>query len=204
MKHIDFELSILNVAGFSGIISPLITIISIFIAIHYAPWFSWTEYDLSDLGSGLDERNSKCSFIFNFGISLGSFLAMIFAVGIYSLQTEKIGKIGSAVFFMDMVAMCTVGLFPINTGINHTTATILLFALAPPAFIMLGIGFYRLEKFAIGVLSIFFGICFLIGIIIFFSFWIFSGYALLELTFAFMLAIFSISTGLTIMKLKNK
>ena len=41
---------LIRISGLCGIAAPIFGFSSIFIAIHYSPWFRWAENALSDLG----------------------------------------------------------------------------------------------------------------------------------------------------------
>ena len=37
---------------YAGLLGPAIGLLSVIVAIYFAPWFNWTEFALSDLGVG--------------------------------------------------------------------------------------------------------------------------------------------------------
>jgi hypothetical membrane protein len=63
-----------RIFGLIGILIPIILIIFIFSAITMAPWFSWTDNAISDLG----ESGVPSATFFNYGIIITGFLLLIF------------------------------------------------------------------------------------------------------------------------------
>ena len=66
------NVKIMKMAGFFGVVAPVLGFAMIFLAIRASPWFSWTANALSDLGvSGFG------SVIFNSGLAMTGALMMI-------------------------------------------------------------------------------------------------------------------------------
>ena len=90
----------------------------------YAPWFSWTENDLSNLGGDIGETpiwaaHGIASILFNCGLTIVGILGVVFACGLKNTQRMPSGRLGALLFILDMCALCCVGIFPLTTGVPH-------------------------------------------------------------------------------------
>jgi hypothetical membrane protein len=83
MKNLD-----LKIAGFCGILAPLITILLVLIAVYYSPWFSWSANALSDLGA-----EGTTSALFNSSLILCGLLIIPFALGLIKFLDQRLGKL---------------------------------------------------------------------------------------------------------------
>ncbi len=116
-----------KVAVYCGLTSPILVFTLIFYAISLAPWFSWTENALSDLG--VDE---KAGFPFNLALILGGVFLALFTVGFKDTLPNKVfSKISSSLMFLDSVALCAIGIFPENVKPWHFYASFTFFVLIP-------------------------------------------------------------------------
>jgi hypothetical membrane protein len=75
-------------AGIAGICVPVVTLVGIGLALRAAPWFSWTENAISDLGMvpGSDAP-------FNSAMALGGLMLLIFSLGVRSLVSRRSGSL---------------------------------------------------------------------------------------------------------------
>jgi hypothetical membrane protein len=128
----------LKICGLCGIISTIIFFIFIGLAIWLSPWFSWTEHFISDIAGSLGDTpiwagRGLASILLNSGLILAGLIGIIFAVMIKKtrLFQSNLGRIGIFVLFLDMSALCGVGVFPITLGTIHYGFSILLFCLIP-------------------------------------------------------------------------
>jgi len=103
-----------------GVISPLVAYAFIGVSIAFSPWFSWKRNALSDLGHSV---KSGVAPIYNFGLLLTGFLAMIYAVTAlrnYARWTSYSLLISA--FMLQLVAA-----FDEVYGLLHSVVSILFF-----------------------------------------------------------------------------
>lgn len=134
-----------KVGGLCGVLGPIIGLTFIGAAIYFAPWFSWTDNYLSDLAGDIGERPiwsalGKESLIFNFGLIIAGIMGIVFAANIREIPMldTPLGRLGTLLFFLDMVALCAVGIFPKTTGFPHAVASVSFFLLVPLYLLFIG------------------------------------------------------------------
>ena len=149
------KLYLSKIGGLSGILGPIIAFTSILLAIYYSPWFSWTENWLSDLG--VYENSSA---IFNTGLILAGIFGTIFTIAIMQLSMLKniLGRLGTTLLFIDMLALSAVGIFPEDTGSIHTSVSVLFFALIPLSLLLIGFALRKSSEKRLGLFVIYLGI----------------------------------------------
>lgn len=140
-----------RLSGICGIMSPLFTFTCIMLAIASYPEFSWTNNALSDLGI----VEGFTGAIFNIGLITGGFLALIFASGLFIIQKNILGKIGSLVFILATIFLSMIGIFPENIEPIHYYVSVAFFTLAPIALIILSIAFIQADKKKLGLFTLF-------------------------------------------------
>jgi hypothetical membrane protein len=165
LKKIDLT----RIFGLCGILAPVIGISSIFIAMSYLPWFSWSEHYLSDMGGdpGSDYLWSTygiASVIFNFGLVAAGILGIIFTLGIKQSKMidSKLGDIGISFFFLGACALIGIGLFTESTGDLHTFFFIAFIILVGIGLGIIGVALIRLKEKKLGWFTIallIFGLC---------------------------------------------
>lgn len=205
MKKIKLSLSGLKIAGLFGMIGPVIFFTFTLVAISYAPWFSWTEHDLSHLGGVTGERpiwaaRGIASILFNSGCMIAGILGIVFAIGLRKIQKTPAGRLGTTLFILDMGALSFVGIFPWSVGLAHGIASNSLFLLAPFSLWVVGAGYLDLFKKVWGVFSITIGIVIVVGLQVVPLVADFSGYAIPEMILAIALSVFSITFGIKLFK----
>ncbi|MFL2520929.1 MAG: DUF998 domain-containing protein [Halobacteriales archaeon] len=155
---------------YAGLLGPAIGLLSVIVAIYFAPWFNWTEFALSDLGVGeLPDRiarsapsNSLHIFIFNAGMMIAGIGLALFVFLTRSLHIDSIiSKIGYSLIFIGGLNLALVGLFPIPSSLHFPVAAIYFIA-TPIGLVLVG-GSYLSDSRNFGVLLI------LIGIVAFLS-----------------------------------
>jgi hypothetical membrane protein len=163
------EIDLTRIFGLCGILAPVIGLSSIFIAILYLPWFSWTEHYLSDIGGNPGSRYlwstwGVPSVIFNFGLVAAGVLGICFAFGIKQSKMidSKLGDLGIAFFFLDAGAVIGVGLFTESTGEWRTFFSTAFFVLLGAGLTLIGIALLKLNEKKLGWFTIallIFGLC---------------------------------------------
>jgi len=113
--------------GYFGIIAPIFGFAMILFAISTAPWFSWTENALSDLGvEGLT------AIIFNDGLGMTACLLALFSVGVYEMTKMDIyGKASFVLLFAASVFLMLIGVFPETAGRIHFYFSVAFFVTLP-------------------------------------------------------------------------
>ena len=182
------KLGIKRFSGFCGIIMPFVFLTSILFAMFYSPWFKWTNNALSDLGSvGIS------AIIFNNGLILTGFFALIFSIGIIRLLSMKIGGYLIAI---SSVALIFVGIFPVTIFDIHFIASAIFFISMTIGLLIIGITmkYIHFDK-NMGNAAI------TISIIAFFSpicLYFFNGIAIPEMIICFFIFLWYLSYGVKI------
>lgn len=134
-----------KIGGLCGVLGPIIGLTFVGASIYFAPWFSWTDNYLSDLAGDVGERPiwsalGKESLIFNVGLIIAGILGIVFAANIREIPMldTPLGRLGTLLFFLDMVALCAVGIFPKTTGFPHAVASVSFFFLVPLSLLFIG------------------------------------------------------------------
>lgn len=129
MAHIQ------NLAAISGILLPFLTLLVLVGSLPYAPWFSWTENAISDLG-----RPEYGLLFFNYGLILIGFLMLIFSIGL-NLHLKK-ERVGPTIFSLSALYLIGVGVFPLPS-INHVDLSGLFFIAFPIGFFVMGVRLFK-------------------------------------------------------------
>lgn len=176
----------IKILGSFGAITPVVGFSTIFIAIRTAPWFSWTENALSDLGvSGVT------SIIFNYGLMITALCMMAFSIGIFFYTKDNlIGNSGSITLIAASIFLFGIGLFPETIKPHHFYFSVAFFAALPISLLILSLYMTRTNNKKIAYFSIIMGI---ISIIIWIPKW--DGVAIPETISALSTSLISISIG---------
>ncbi|UCG70055.1 MAG: DUF998 domain-containing protein [Thermoplasmata archaeon] len=123
-----------KVAGFCGVIAPIIAFSCIGLAVLLSPWFSWTENWLSDLGGSPGDRpvwaaHGISSMIFNFGLVVAGILGVFFTLGLRNsgILRNPSGNFGTFSLFITTMALIGIGVFPETTGSPHGVFSMVFF-----------------------------------------------------------------------------
>ncbi len=129
-----------KIGATSGIAAPLFAFTCIIIAVVSYPSFSWTSNALSDLGV----VPGFTGLIFNFGLLISGFLALLFAVfGLAKyFMTTLVGKVGAGFFGAATVALMAIGVFNESFSPTHYLVSVAFFVLAPIALLILSGAFW--------------------------------------------------------------
>jgi len=127
---------LIRVAGFCGITSQVIGLITLLVVVSQSPWLSWTDNDLSVLGV-----IGSAHQIFNSGLILVGALSFIFAIGLGKsfLSEGRLGRAGMVSLVLGSVAVSAMGIFPRNIDIPHDSASLAFFVFMPTAIFLFGI-----------------------------------------------------------------
>lgn len=130
---------LLKLSGFSGIVTPIIAFTFILLAIAYSPEFNWTENALSDLGV----QTGVTATLFNYGLIISGFFAVMFALGLFMFLSQKLlGKIGALIFVLDVLFLIAIGVFPENVRPTHYYVSVMFFVLFPISMLIMCATFF--------------------------------------------------------------
>jgi hypothetical membrane protein len=170
-----------KVAGLCGVAGPIVFFVCLLVALTDAPWFSWTGNAISDLAA--------VSVLLNSGIIVSGALGLVFATGLW-----KKGRRGAALFALDMLLLCCVGIFPESAGILHTIASYAFFALGFASLLVIGLDGKDAFPVVLGIIMVaslatipLFGL---------------TNYAIPEIISTSALAAYSITTGMRFLRKK--
>ncbi|MEM3881161.1 MAG: DUF998 domain-containing protein [Candidatus Bathyarchaeia archaeon] len=146
----------LKISGFCGLLTPIVAFSCIFLAIYFAPEFSWTHNALSDLGV----MPGVTAALFNYGLIASGVLGLIFATSLpnaasflkASAAEDKMGfmphrgQVGAMFFLSACIALTAIGVFPEDAKPMHFIASVAFFVLLICALLSLGIGLWQLKQ----------------------------------------------------------
>lgn len=168
----------LKLAGFSGIIASILSLVAVLIAISLcgvgcgdgidnqfnASWgsdgsFSWETNALSDLGV------SDVANFFNYPLIFAGILNFVFGVGFMKAYAiTKTSHIPIILFIIGGISLSMVGIFTEAYGSLHTIVAAGFFILLPVSMILIGITFIFSNRNTKGYLSIIVGVLALVTI----------------------------------------
>jgi hypothetical membrane protein len=144
------NIKLIRIFGWFGIIAPVIGFTMIFLAINTAPWFSWGQNALSDLGvQGLTAA------IFNGGLAMTASVMAVFGLGLYELtKGDRIGQAGFALFIAACVFLIGIGVFPETAGSIHYYFSVAFFAALPLSNLTISAFLLRKGERSLGLLGV--------------------------------------------------
>ncbi len=126
-----------TIAGYAGILAPLVGYFLIIISIAMQGDFALTQNSLSDLGAlGVQYNN-----VFNFALIISGILFLIFILGMLRLTETRVGEIGILGLGLGAIFLCLTGIFPKGT-FPHMAMVILFYSGSIGGLIL-----YGLDKF---------------------------------------------------------
>ncbi len=141
-----------RIGAAAGILAPIVAFTCILVAIESYPKFSWTNNALSDLGV----VNGVSGPLFNFGLYVCGFLAVIFAVlSLYSYFGKNIvGKVGAGFFVAASTALICIGVFNENFSPTHYLVSVAFFVLLPISLFIFTVAFELRHQAKMSLLTI--------------------------------------------------
>ena len=180
-----------KISGLCGIIGPTTAILVIFLAVSRAPWFSWTDNALSDLGV------SDVAYLFNSAVIFAGVLNFVFAMRVNRVfGQDRLSNIGSLTLVLGGASLGLVGVFTVDTPVIHWLVAMGYFVLFPVALIILGYSLRNLDR-KYGVFTILSGVLAFGGIFGLMGFY--RGLAIPEIVEAVILALWTASMGYKLM-----
>jgi hypothetical membrane protein len=139
----------LRTAAIFGFVAPIFGFFIVFLAISYAPWFSWTRNALSDLGAGGME-----SVIFNYGLMATGLLVLGFSRGLFEIsEGSSLGRIGASIHVLAALFLFAIGVLNINVRPWHYIVSVGFFVTLPSALIIYSIFLYKKKMFSFAYLG---------------------------------------------------
>jgi hypothetical membrane protein len=115
-------------AGIAGVLVPVVTLLGIWLALQAAPWFSWAENALSDLGVV-----PESAVLFNGSMVVGGILLFIFALGVRA----RVSRLSGLMMSVGSVMLVGLGLVSESLFALHWTFSCLFFTLLIGSFFVL-------------------------------------------------------------------
>lgn len=126
---------ITRIAGFCGILLPIVVLLCIGLALSHSPWFRFTEHAFSDLGiEGIS------AIFFNSGMILGGILALVFSLGLIKILQNKTG---AYMLSLSSFAFIGIGIFPETVYTLHFIVSAAFFMLLAISFLIIGLTIIR-------------------------------------------------------------
>jgi hypothetical membrane protein len=181
----------LRISGVCGILTPIVAFTCIFLAIYFAPGFSWMENALSDLGV----MPGVTSALFNYGLVVGGSLGFIFATSLFGVMRFfdvlsadgkphtlfYRGESGALFFSLACLALVAIGVFPENIRYVHGLVSVAFFVALFLALIRWGIAFLQVRQKPWAVFTLLLGLVAVVPWLLLFTFRYVSGVAVPEL-----------------------
>ena len=199
--------TLLKVAGLCGVVCPVIAVTGIWVAISYAPWFSWTGNSLSDLGGVAGETpvwaaRGTASVVFNASLIIDGILTLLFALGLRNSPRlgTRVGRWGVLLFILGACALGGIGLFPKTMGGIHALFSLSFFFLLPLSMLLVGAATLKSNK-VLGWFAIALGI---IGLSPMFIPWPWEGRAISNVISISTMIAFAVVFGIRLLKQSYK
>jgi len=126
---------LIKFSGVCGILLPIVFLVVLFLSVQRAPWFSWTDNAISDLG-----RHEFGLLFFNYAVVALGLLLLVFSFGLY--YSLKRGRAGPTIFALSSLYFIGIGIFPLPDP-NHIDISGLFFIAFPLGFLILGLHMYK-------------------------------------------------------------
>jgi hypothetical membrane protein len=172
--------------GWLGFFAPIMGFTFIFLAIQTAPWFSWTENALSDLGV-----EGVTAMIFNYGLMTTAVIIVLFSIGLqWFTEGDLVGRIGSSLLLLTAMFLFLIGVFPETAGRIHFYFSVAFFITLSVTIMVLSIYILRQRMKWEGVTMLAMGF---VSVLIWTLGW--DGVAIPEAISALMMAVTSVILG---------
>lgn len=126
---------ITRIAGFCGILVPIVVLLFIGISMSYSPWFKFTDHAFSDLGvEGIS------AIFFNSGMVIGGILILIFSLGLIKILSYKKG---AYILTVSALALIGIGIFPETNYSLHFIVSATFFISLAISFLIIGLTIKR-------------------------------------------------------------
>lgn len=196
-----------KIGGLCAVLGPVIGLTFVGVAIYYAPWFSWTDNYLSDLGGEVGDRpiwsaEGNASIFLNVGLIIAGAMGVVFSLIVRNIRIldTSLGRLGTSFLFLDMCALCAVGIFPKSTGFPHGLASVAFFFLIPFSLLLIGIETTKSPKKTLGWFITFLGIASLLSFPLFLLPRPWGGNAIIEIFASLLISTFTVIFGIGLLR----
>jgi hypothetical membrane protein len=195
-------------------LTPVVAFTCIFLAIYYAPGFSWTENALSDLGV----MPGDTSALYNYGLIVSGILGFVFATSLFGVMRFfdvlsadgkphvliYRGESGALFFSLACLALVAIGVFPEDVRYLHTLASVAFFVLLILALLRLGIAFLQVKRKPWAVFTLLLGVVALVPWVLLFAVRYVSGVAVPEFISAVAGAVWAVVFGYEMLRMVSQ
>jgi len=203
--------ALMKVAGLCGVLVPIVAFAFIALAIYHSPWFTWTGNWFSELAGTAGERpiwaaRGIASVFFNVGIIIAGSMGVVCATASRKIQilNTRLGRLGNLLLFIDMLALCAIGVFPLTRGYLHDVASFVFFILVPLSVISIGTAFRKSSEKKIGWFMTLLGVISLCSFPLLFISPPWGGNAIIEMIPAVSISVCVMVFGISLLKGKFK
>ena len=187
----------LKISGIAGIVTPVVTLTFVISAIASYPQFSWVENALSDLGV----KPGLTAPLFNYGLVVSGFLALVFASGLFIFFRRRIlGRIGVSIFILAALAFVAIGVFPENVSPTHYCVSVAFFVFFPVSMLVLVADFFVMDEVKMGIFTLLVAIAAIVPWVLYFSIRFVPGVAIPEAVSALSASVWAIVIGSKMVK----
>ncbi len=142
---------VLRIAGWCGVVGPVVATVMLFHAIRISPWFSWERNSLSDLAGPAAGGSAPW---FTASVILQGLLMAITILGLWLwVGPGRLAAASSSVLLVSSVAVLLVGVFPKGSGGPHFVVAATYFLTAPLGLAGMGLTMWRKGKRLQGALT---------------------------------------------------
>ncbi len=130
----------IRAAALLGVLAPIVAFASIFTAIMFSPWFSWTGNALSDLGVG------EAAAIFNLGLIASGLMFLPLSIALYAVSRSGSEKVSALLLLLSAVFLSLIGFLPESYGRLHYYVSVAFFIVLPLAIYLYAASTYRRSR----------------------------------------------------------
>jgi hypothetical membrane protein len=193
--------ALLKLAGFYGVIAPIIAFAFIFIAIASYPQFSWTRNALSDLGVVV----GVTAGVFNSGLVICGIMSFTFALGLYLFMNESwVSRAGVILFALACLALVAIGMFPESVSPTHYWVSVSFFVTLPISLLVFVGGYWRTHQSLMAIFTLFVAVFAAAPWVLLFEFHYVSGVAIPEVISGLAGALWTVVLGIKMYKIASQ
>lgn len=130
-----------RVAPWTAVLAAVVAFGAILTATTIAPWFSWTENALSDLG----HHERATTNLFNGGLILAGLIGAVFPLWLVFDTDSVLRRLGAVIVAVTLVDLALIGVFPTPHDL-HGTVSVVFFVGVTLGLIVWGIGDIRDDR----------------------------------------------------------
>lgn len=140
-----------NLSRLCGLLSPVSGVLFVWLAIAHAPWFRFTEHDLSMLGV-----NGWASGFFNWGLGLTGLLSLAYAAGCARQWSRLLLLQRFAILSLALgsIGLALVGFVPRTYSLPHKIASGVFFIFIPLAIFMMALASFKSARRSWGIFGL--------------------------------------------------